>query len=243
MVAGRQEGVGRNQSHQFAAGHPQSQLGGLLAGGVEHRVEGGHLVVREVEGQLSPAVFLDVPTHSPQVLEPSRLPNGASVLVPHDLTCGVPSRAAGLPQQAGYLVGEAPIPCVQIDVVGDQELAGSDGGCSAARVELLRSEVGLVGPGDQTFVLPAAHIDQRTAIGPQCGLFVEEDRYPELLSHPPAQPAGQLDTFVHGDALNRYHRTHIRGTHPWVFALVPAHVDEVGGGGDGSEGRLFDGLG
>ena len=154
---------------------------------------------------------------------------------------------APLPHVEGHGVGPAAGGGVQVDVVGDQEVAGPHRGGPRAGVEGGRAEVGRpdrVGQaGLQALVLPGPHRRQVAAVGVQGGVAVAVDGEAHLVGQAPGQAVGVGHRLLHGDAGHRHQGADVHGPEAGVLAVVAAHVDGLGRRPPGPHRRLDDGVG
>ncbi len=108
---------------------------------------------------------------------------------------------APLPELVGDLGGVAPVRRVEVDVVGDQELAGADGRGPGGRVELGRPEIGLPFRvrelGLQPLVLPCPHVGQIAPLRHARSVLVQIDRDAELVADALSDLTGDLGAFLH----------------------------------------------
>ena len=208
---------------------------------------GRDLVVREVDRDLGQAVILDVPADGFDLLEPARHLDRVAAGVLDDVAVLVPLGPAALPKAQGDLVGQLAVPRIEIDVVGDEELAGADDGRPRPRIENGLAEIG--GPPrvlellGQALVFPGPDRGQVAALGLAGRRLIEIDRDGELRRDALAELGGQPDALLHGDPGDRDEGTDVGGPDAAVGPLVTAHVDDLGGLGDGPERGLPDGIG
>ena len=140
-------------------------------------------------------------------------------------------------------VGPAGRGGVEIDVESHQEIAGADHGGTAPRVECRRAEVGRPCRVGQSFA-PGLRTrrpgSRRGSSAPDRAGLPRRGRLGCPSSRPTrsASRCASIGGLLHRDAGDRDQGTDIGGTHARVLALVPPHVDQLGGRPDGPEGRL-----
>ena len=136
---------------------------------------------------------------------------------------------------------------VQRDVVGDEELAGTDGGRARLGVEPRGSAIGLpTRIGEflwQPLIFSLADGGQISPLGQGGGRLVEIDRNLQLLADPPADLMGDFGAVLDRHALDRHERADVGRAHPRMLAVLATHVDHLRRGGDCLEGRLGNRLG
>ncbi|OPZ61993.1 MAG: hypothetical protein BWY86_00608 [Candidatus Aminicenantes bacterium ADurb.Bin508] len=243
-----EKGVPGDQAYDFASRDQQPQLVRLFPDRFEDFPEGSLLVVEKVDGDLGDSVLVDIPSDGANVREDSRLPKRGAVAVPEGVPLLVLLDSTVLSDGEGDLVGELFILCVQVHVVGDQELPGSDhGGAGTGHVlvvgpgsEVRRKGAQLLGEG---FVLPFPQVGKTPSLFAGCCRLVEVDWDRKFLPYPFSQALGQLGALLHGDVLNGDEGNHVRGSHPRVGAVLQAHVDRFGRFLDGLKGGFRDVLG
>ena len=247
VAAGHEEGLLGDETDELAARHPETELPGQLPGLVEDDVDGRDHVVREVDRDLGHPVILDVPADRLDFLELARHLDRVAAPVLDDVPVLVPLGPTALPEAQGDLVGQLPVPGVEVDVVGDQELAGADDGGAGLGVENGPAEIGRPAAVleflGQAFVFPGPDRGQVPALRRPGGGFVEIDGDPQLSGDPGAKLASQPDAVLHGHARDRDEGADVRGPDTAVGTLVDAHVDDLRRLGDGPEGGLLDGFG
>ena len=108
-------------------------------------------VVEQVDRDLRLPVLLDVPADGAHGLQAARHLDGRAVGVADDLARRVALRPPALADVEGDLVGQPPVERVQVDVVGEQELARADHGGARAGVEPRRARHRAPRPGRASF--------------------------------------------------------------------------------------------
>ena len=141
VVACGEDRIERDQADQLAAGDAHADPLRLGTGRVEDLMDPGDLVVHQVERDLGPPVFLDVPSAALQVREHPRHPQRLAALVPHDLASGVSFELSRLAQLGSDRVGQLLLARVQVQVPRDEERASSDRRRPASGVELRRTVI------------------------------------------------------------------------------------------------------
>ncbi len=247
MPAGHEEGLLRDEPDQLAPRHPDAQLRGQPRRFVEDAVGRGDLVVREIDGDLGPAVVLDVPAHGLDLLELSRHLDRPALGVLDEVAVPVPLGPAAFAQAQGDLLGELPVPGVEVDVIGDEEFPGADDRRPGPGVEDGLAVIGRPGRVLELFGKPFVFTrpdgGQVPPLGLAGGRFIKVDGDAELAGHPRPERLGQADAVFHGHARDGHEGANVRGPDAAVGALVRPHVDDLGGLGDGAEGRFRGGFG
>jgi hypothetical protein len=155
--------------------------------------------------------------------------------------------AAALPKLVGDLRRVAAVRSVEVDVVGDQELAGAHGRRPGGRIELGRAVVGDPrGVGQlrfQALVLASAHAGEVAALGPGGRLLVEINRDAQLLPDAPTDLTGDRGALLHRHSRDGDKGDDVGGTETRMRAVVLPHIDKLGGTLHRPERRLADRLG
>ena len=141
-------------------------------------------------------------------------------------------------------MGQRAVLGVQVDVVGDQELAGADHGRAALEVGAGGAEVGPhSGSGEllrEPLVLALPDRSQIAPGGARRRVLVEVDRDRERLADPLAELSGEGDAIVHGRALERDEGADVGRAEARMGAPMALHVDPLGGDRDRPVGRFGD---
>ena len=245
-IAARREHRGqRDQSHQLGPSHPESPGLGRAAHLGEGGMERGDRDVGEIHRHLGKAVFLDEPSDGLDRLQRSgnhdRLARGVLDHFAGE-RISLPLDPAALADIEGHRVGPAGGGGVQIHIERHQEVPGPDDCRAALGVERRRPEVRLPGRfghlAGQALVFTGPDGGQILSRRIGLGGFVEVHRNLELAPHPLRQPAGPFGGLLHGDSGDRHQGADVGGAHPRVRPTVLAHVDQVGGSGNGPERGL-----
>jgi hypothetical protein len=115
----------------------------FLAHGLERHVHRRDVVVREVHRHLRLPIVLDVPTRGLALLEAPLGPQRRAVFAKDLVAARVTLQASSLSDLERDLVRELGVARVEVDVVGDEELAGADHEGAGPGLELRRTEVRL----------------------------------------------------------------------------------------------------
>ena len=76
----------------------------------------------------------------------------------------------------------------------------------------------------------------------QSRLFIEKYRNLKLCSDPLPQPLCQMNTVLHRRTAQRHERHDIRGSHPWMDALVLPEIDEISRHANRAKSRFNNGV-
>src|SRR5439155_2389664 len=184
------------------AGDAEAAVAGALVAHVEGDVERRDVEVGEVDRDLRAAELGDHPADGLDRLEDARLPLRLALGVDDRVAVVVALHPPALADVEGDARGQALVEGVEVDVVGDEELARADDDRARARDELRGAEVGLPARVEQllraAFVFALADIREVAPVWRAAGVLVEENGDVELPSDALAEAAGQLDTVVHG---------------------------------------------
>jgi hypothetical protein len=168
-------------------------------------------------------------------------------LVVERLHVAGPLPAAALAQFVGNLVGVAAVGRVQVDVVGDQELAGADRGRAGPAVERRRPEIRFpFGTGQlvgETLVLAGPHVGQVAPLGAAGRVLVQVHGDAQLVANASADRARNSCTIIHGDAGDGHEGADVGGPEAGVLPFVFGHVDQGCCRLDGAERGLLDRTG
>ncbi len=247
VAAGHEERFLGDEADELAPGHAQAELAGQPDGFVEDDVDRRRLVVREVDRDLGHPVILDVPADGLDLLELARDLDRVAAGVLDDVAVLVALGPAALAQAQGDLVGQLAVAGVEVEVVGDQELAGADDGRPGLGIEDGLAEIR--GPArvlellGKPFVFAGPDRGQVPALGLAGRGLIEVDGNAQLGGDPAPELAGQPDAVLHRHAGDRDEGADVGRADAAVGALVGAHVDDLGGLGDGPERGLPDRLG
>jgi len=75
---------------------------------------------------------------------------------------------------------------------------------------------------------------------PRMFVLVQVHRNAELGAHPLAETPCDRGAVLDGGTLHRDERADVGCAHARVLAAMGGHIDDLGGGGDGGEGRILD---
>ena len=220
IAAGLEQRLQRHQADQLGAGHAQAAFGGLAASLVEGHMHRRHGEIGQIDRDLGDAIFLDEPPDRLHGLQTARDGHGRAGGVFDDLALRVLLRPAGLADVKGHGVGAPGRGGVEVDVVGDQEVARPDDRGAASGVKGRRAEVGF--PLRQQDLLGEALVfagaDHGEAAPDRVGLrrLIKIDRQVEFVTDPPGQLAGVHGGLLHREAGNGDQRADIRCTHARV---------------------------
>src|SRR6185312_2355651 len=134
---------------------------------------------------------------------------------------------------------------IEVDVVGDEELAGADhggaGGGVKPAVRKREAEVGSAVRVDldlfpHALELTLANVFQAAALGAACGRLIEVDG--DLIATPDlgSGPLRQADTVLQRGTFEGDKGNYVGGAEAGMSALVAAQVNALGGEADGAHG-------
>jgi hypothetical protein len=175
-------------------------------------VEGRHGVIFEIDRHLRHIVLVHLPSHALDHLQAPGCHGSAPPFA--QIQC-----------DAMGLVGSSQ----NIDVVGDQKVAGTRCGGPPCGYECSRAEIGLpffiFEPVGQAFVFAMADIGQAAPVGCSGGMPIQKYRDTQCLGEALTKRCGDGSAFGHGDVGHRYERADIHGAEAGVLAAVPGHID------------------
>ena len=227
----------RNKSYDFSPGNADSSFPGRAAYFVESLVEGSLGSIGDVHRHLGYAVFVDEPSDGLCPFQGS----GNHQCLPGFVLEGFARQFSSLALRAPFLadierngVGPTGGCGIEIEVYGNQEIAGSYCGRSRAGYAVIEGAVAEVrslgGPHafGKSLVFSFAAYGEILAFGSESRSLVCVDWYVEFFGHPFSQFAGKGGTFFESHSRNRHQRTHVRCPHTGMRAVVFAHVYKLG---------------
>ncbi len=223
VPARREDRAPRNQTHQLRAGGPEAALTGAFLTRVERRVNRSDVDIHQIHRDLGASVLGDVPAHTADRLEHAGL---VDLFSP-----GPGHRAAVLPDVERDPVCPPFVGDVEVDVVGDEELAGAGHHGPEPGHELRRAVVGcevrILELAGQGLILALADGREGLPFGSGRSELIEVDRQGKFLADSLAEATGQIDAVVHGDVGHRNEGADVDRAHSGVGALVAPHVDRL----------------
>ena len=237
----------RRHADELGAGHDETELRCLFARRFEDFVEWRGAVTEEIDRNLCLAVLLDVPPDCTHRLETARHAQLPALLVGDNLVLRIASQAPRFTDVERNFVGQFLVARIDVDVVGDEELACADDRGAEPLIEdgraRIRSPGGIGELLAQALVLAGADVGEVTPPRSRCRVFIEIDRQRQRLRQAATERPGRFDALIHRHAGNRHDRADVERAHARVGALVLGHVDEASGGNRAPECRIADGSG
>jgi hypothetical protein len=149
---------------------------------------------------------------------------------------------------AGDGAGGGDVGLLEVDVVSDEETAGSDGGGSGSFVELWAADVGATcgvaeGSVTEALELAAANIFEEDAVGAGSGCSVEVDGNAVAAPDKEAGLAGEDGAVGEGCSADGDEGDDVGGADAGMNAVLGGEVDEFSGSAGGADGGFDDAFG
>ncbi len=252
IFSGLHQRAFRNKADNLCAGDADSAGGSRAGHLVKSYMQGCLGDVGDIHRNLSDSIFVDEPSDCLGAFQRSGLHDGLAVLVLERFAghfTSLAHRTAFLAHVKSDGVCAAGRCGVQVEVDGDEEIAGADCGCAGAGCSLVKRAVAEVRPlafvihlfGKRLIFAGAAH-RQVLAFGNEGSRFIAIGGDTQFVGHTLGQLAGEFGTFLQGDTADWDERAHIGCAHAGVSTVVIAHVDELGGAPYALECSLDHGL-
>ncbi len=182
---------------------------------------------------MSDSIILDIPSDSLNLLELAGNLDGLSVFIPYDFSLFIPFGSSSLSYVERDLMGEFPIPGVEVDVVGNQKFSCPDhrGPCFRVknRLTVIRSPFRVLEFFRESLVFSYPDRRQVSSIRFLSSFFIQVNRDVELPSHSFSDFMSKLDTVFHSHTGHGNEGADVSGTNPAVSPCMLAHIQDFGG--------------